>query len=67
MKEQELSLEFDMLTDTEGASSLLAIPTATLIKWRSTGEVRIPYLRIARQIKYRTKDLKAFIETSTVK
>lgn len=67
MKEQELSLEFDMLTDTEGASSLLAIPTATLIKWRSTGEVRIPYVRIGRQIKYRTKDLKAFIETSTVK
>ena len=67
MKEQELSLEFDMLTDTEGASTLLAIPTATLIKWRSTGEVRIPYVRIGRQIKYRTKDLKAFIETSTVK
>ena len=67
MKEQELSLEFDMLTDTEGASSLLAIPTATLIKWRSTGEVRIPYVRIGRQIKYRTKDLKTFIETSTVK
>jgi Helix-turn-helix domain len=57
----------DTLTDTDGASSLLAIPTATLIKWRSTGEVRIPYVRIGRQIKYRTSDLKAFIETSTVK
>lgn len=67
MKEQDLSLDLDMLTDTEGASSLLAIPMATLIKWRSTGEVRIPYVRIGRQIKYRTKDLKAFIETSTVK
>ena len=67
MKEQELSLDLDMLTDTEGASSLLAIPPATLIKWRSTGEVRIPYVRIGRQIKYRTSDLKAFIETSTVK
>jgi hypothetical protein len=67
MKEQELSLEIDALTDTEGASSLLSIPMATLIKWRSTGEVRIPYVRIGRQIKYRTSDLKAFIETSTVK
>jgi hypothetical protein len=67
MKERDLSLDLDMLTDTEGASSLLAIPMATLIKWRSTGEVRIPYVRIGRQIKYRTKDLKAFIETSTVK
>jgi predicted site-specific integrase-resolvase len=67
MKQQELSLDLDTLTDTEGASNLLAIPTATLIKWRSTGEVRIPYVRIGRQIKYRTKDLKAFIEISTVK
>lgn len=67
MKQQDLSLDLDMLTDTEGASSILAIPVATLIKWRSTGEVRIPYVRIGRQIKYRTRDLKAFIETSTVK
>lgn len=51
MKQQELSLELDTLTDTEGASSLLAIPVATLIKWRSTGEERIPYVRIGRQIK----------------
>jgi Helix-turn-helix domain len=67
MKQQELTLDMDTLTDTDGASSLLTIPTATLIKWRSTGEVRIPYVRIGRQIKYRTSDLKAFIETSTVK
>ena len=67
MELQKLTLEIDALTDTDGASSLLAIPAATLIKWRSTGEVRIPYVRIGRQIKYRTSDLKAFIETSTVK
>jgi Helix-turn-helix domain len=67
MKQQELTLDIDTLTDTDGASSLLAIPSATLIKWRSTGEVRIPYVRIGRQIKYLTSDLKAFIETSTVK
>ena len=67
MELQKLTLEIDALTDTDGASSLLAIPAATLIKWRSTGEVRIPYVRIGRQIKYRTSDLRAFIETSTVK
>lgn len=64
---QHLSFDIDTLTDTEGASTLLAIPAATLIKWRSTGEVRIPFVRIGRQIKYRTRDLKAFIESSTVK
>lgn len=64
---QVLSLDVDTLTDTEGASTILSIPAATLIKWRSTGEVRIPFVRIGRQIKYRTRDLKAFIESSTVK
>jgi len=67
MKQQELSLDLDMLTDTEVASSLLAVPSATFIKWRSTGEVRTPDVRIGRQIKYRTSDLKAFIATSTVR
>ncbi|MGZ4978017.1 MAG: helix-turn-helix domain-containing protein [Methylobacter sp.] len=43
------------------------IPEATLIKWRSTGEVRIPFVRIGRQIKYRTSDLKAFIEINTIR
>jgi hypothetical protein len=64
---KNLSLDIDTLTDTEGASTLLAVPAATLIKWRSTGEVRIPFVRIGRQIKYRTRDLKLFIESSTVK
>jgi len=64
---QKLSFDIDTLTDTEGAASLLSILAATLTKWRSTGEVRIPFVRIGRQIKYRTTDLKAFIESSTVK
>lgn len=67
MAYHKLSLDIDTLTDTEGASTLLTIPEATLIKWRSTGEVRIPFVRIGRQIKYRTSDLKAFIEINTIR
>lgn len=67
MLQQKLSLDTDALIDTDGASNLLSVPSATLAKWRSTGEVRIPYIRLGRQIKYRTSDLKRFIETSTVK
>ena len=62
-----LSLLDDVLTDTDGASELLHIPSATLIKWRSTGENSIPYIRIGRQIKYRTADLRAYIEKHTVR
>lgn len=62
-----LTLDQDVLTDTNGAATLLHIPAATLIKWRSTGANNIPYIRIGKQIKYRTADLKAYIEKHTVK
>jgi len=61
------SLDIDRLVNTLDASKLLSIPASTLIKWRSTGEVRLPYVRIGRLIKYRTSNLKEFIESHTIK
>lgn len=63
---QNISFDVDILTDTNGASGLLNIPAKTLIKWRSTGQNNIPFVRIGRKIKYRTTDLKAYIERHTV-
>jgi len=60
-----LDLQSNVLTDTAGASKILHIPATTLVKWRSTGEVNIPFIRINRQIKYRTTDLLAYIEDHT--
>ena len=62
-----LSLNIDVLTDTEGASIVLCIPAPTLVKWRSTGENNIPYVKIGKSVKYRTADLKNYIERHTVK
>jgi predicted site-specific integrase-resolvase len=67
MSNSEVSVDTDMLINTEKAAELLSIPAATLTKWRSTGQVKIPFVRIGRQIKYRTTDLKLFIELSTIK
>jgi excisionase family DNA binding protein len=67
MNNSEVSLDADMLINTEKAAELLSIPAATLTKWRSTGQVKIPFVKIGRQIKYRTTDLKSFIESSTVR
>jgi len=61
------SLNIDTIIDTNGASKLLNIPAATLIKWRSTGQNNIPYIKIGRQVKYRTSVLLAYIEQHTVK
>ena len=57
MNNSEVSLDADMLINTEKAAELLSIPAATLTKWRSTGQVKIPFVKIGRQIKYRTTDL----------
>lgn len=60
------SFDVDALMNTAGASSLLGIPAATLVKWRSTGECNLPYIRIGRQIRYRSFDLKKYIESNTI-
>jgi len=66
MPQEPLSFDHDVLTDTAGAAKLLHIPAKTLNKWRSTGQNNLPYIKIGRQIKYRTTDLKKYIERHTV-
>ena len=61
------SLNIDTIIDTKAASKLLNIPAATLIKWRSTGQIKIPYIKIGRHVKYRTSVILAYIELHTVK
>lgn len=56
----------DALTDTTGASILLKIPVKTLQKWRSTGYLNIPYVRIGRKIRYRPSDLKAYVDSHRI-
>lgn len=56
----------EVLLDTQGAAKILNIPAKTIVKWRSTGENNIPYIRIGRSIRYRPSDLIAYIEKHTV-
>jgi Helix-turn-helix domain len=63
---QTITFNHDVLTDTDGAARLLNIPASTLTKWRSTGENNVPYIKIGRQVKYRTTDLLRYIEKHTI-
>ena len=47
--------------DTPGAASYCGIATATLETWRSTGKVKIPFIRVGRRVLYRITDLDAFL------
>lgn len=60
-----ISFNDDVLVTPEQASELLAIPASSLQKWRSTGENNIPYIKIGRGVRYRTADLKAYVERHT--
>jgi hypothetical protein len=58
-----ISLDDNIIVDTSEAAALLHTPEKSLIKWRSTGEHSIPFVKIGRSVKYRTKDLRNWIES----
>ncbi|WP_235185959.1 helix-turn-helix domain-containing protein [Methylomarinum vadi] len=62
---QKVTLTDDELVDQTTAGRLLCIPPATLQKWRSTGENNIPFVKIGRNVRYRTVDLREYIERHT--
>lgn len=57
-----ISLDDNIIVDTSEAAELICTPEKSLIKWRSTGEHNIPYIKIGRNVRYRTKDLRIWIE-----
>jgi len=59
---RNISLDDNLIVDTYEASILLCTPEKSLIKWRSTGEHNIPYIKIGRNVRYRTQDLRAWVE-----
>ena len=66
MSKNQINLNDDVIIDTHEAGMLLKTPAATLIKWRSTGENNIPYLKIGRNVRYRTTDLKKWVDAHMI-
>lgn len=46
---------------TKEAAEYLGFKPATLIHWRCTGKVLLPYYKINEAVRYRKQDLDAFI------
>jgi len=63
-KAQPTTLE--TLLDTNGAAKILGIPARTIVKWRSTGENNIPFVKIGRAVRYSPRELAAYISRHTV-
>lgn len=50
--------------DPKEASVYLKTPEATLAAWRCTKRVRVPFIKIGGNVRYRKSDLDAFIEAN---
>jgi excisionase family DNA binding protein len=58
-------VDTQLLTTTE-AAGYLKTPPKTLITWRCTKRVNIPFVKIGGNVRYRKGDLDAFIAANTV-
>lgn len=63
--EQAARKSTDLLT-TEQAADFLGTTPGTLTTWRCTRAVRVPHIRIGRNIRYRRTDLERFLTANTV-
>ena len=60
------TLADDALVTAMAMAEMLGISEKTLNKWRSTGENNVPYVKIGKAVRYRTADVRAWVEKRTV-
>ena len=53
------------LATPEEAAEILGVSTGTLSVWRSVGRYNLPFVKIGSRVRYRLRDLDAFIERCT--
>lgn len=58
-------MSWSELLDTIKAGEYLDTPPQTLVTWRCTERVKIPYVKIGGNVRYRRSDLDAFIAANT--
>lgn len=55
------------LLSTPEAAAVLGCTPDTLVTWRCTKAVNIPFVRIGRLVRYRRVDLDAFLDQNSVR
>ena len=56
----------DKLLTALEAAEMLGVAPQTLASWRSTGRLRLPFVKIGRLVRYREEDICQFIEANLV-
>jgi excisionase family DNA binding protein len=60
----QASLVRQQLLTPEEVSTLLRVPTTTLAVWRSTGRVKLRFVKIGRLVRYLASDIEAYIASA---
>ncbi len=50
------------MLNAEEAADYIGLSKSTLAIWRSTGRYELPYVKVGRYVRYRRKDLQAFLD-----
>jgi excisionase family DNA binding protein len=50
------------LLTTDQAADILKVKPSTLVNWRCTKRVALPFVRVGRAVRYRQSEIQAFIE-----
>jgi len=64
--EQEGLVDTEGLMDTCHAAKYLGLSKHTLLEWRKTRRVEVPYVKMGFAVRYRRADLDAWIAKNTV-
>ena len=63
---QEVIDPLDRLVDENEAADYLGIKRQTLAVWRCTKRYDLPYCKVGRSVRYRIRDLNAFVDSRMV-
>lgn len=53
------------LLDQKQAAVILQVTPGTLSVWRSSGRYSIPFIKVGRNVRYRLRDLEAWLDSRT--
>lgn len=59
-------IEHSALLSREEAANYLKVSPSTLANWACTKKFNIPYFRVGRSVRYRLRDLEAFVQSGEV-
>lgn len=59
------TLQRTLVPESE-AAEYLAVSPGTLRVWRCTGRVPLPFVKVGKAVRYRIRDLEAFVESRTI-